>query len=88
MKENLKPCPFCGGKAVFRETQDGRFVIQCDYCRVKSYAWEEEAVACMMWNSRIIPDDLIAERWEEAEKFLLQAVKNACFAVTRDKKRL
>ena len=88
MKEKLKPCPFCGGEAVMSVTQEGRYVIECDYCHVKSYALKEKAVACMMWNSRKIPDDLIAERWEEAEKFLLQAVKNAGFAVTRDKKRL
>lgn len=88
MPYELRRCPFCGGKPIMHDTQDGKFVIECDYCHVKSYALKEKAVVCMMWNSRKIPDDLIADRWEEAEKFLLQAVKNAGFAVTRDKKRL
>lgn len=37
---DLKPCPFCGGKAVFRETRIGKhqeyrtidFIIECEEC--------------------------------------------------------
>ena len=88
LAEGLKPCPFCGGKATMSVTQEGKYVIECEYCHSRSYIWQEEAVACMIWNSRNIPEDLIADRWEEAEKLLLQAIKNASFAVTHDKRRL
>ena len=88
MTEKLKPCPFCGGEATMSVTQEGKYVIECEYCHSRSHIWQEEAVACMIWNGRKIPEDLIADRWEEAENLLLQAIMNASFAVTHDKRRL
>ena len=66
---DLKPCPFCGGKAqiVFDE-KDGIWFIQCEKCYAKSEGWSngnaspeslyyaiEEAVgaAVYAWNRRV-----------------------------------
>ena len=54
--ENLKPCPFCGGKASL-ETEDGiYFYVICDECSadagsVMCYDKEEAITA---WNNRTI----------------------------------
>lgn len=65
---------------------NGDYYVECTYCHSRSYAWGERCNAEMIWNSRKIPEDLIAERWEEAQSLLLQAVSNAGFLVTHDKK--
>ena len=81
----LKRCPFCGGKPAMM--QDGEdYYVECDYCHARSYAFRDECNAEMVWNSRKIPEDLIAERWGRAERTLLYALRNAAFSVTEDKK--
>lgn len=55
----LKPCPFCGGKATLHEIADGQFYIDCamqlGFCSVMPSTWtyntEEEAVEA--WNRRV-----------------------------------
>lgn len=61
----LKDCPFCGGKAIFRKRRpdhimNGKSFVCCSVCKNKTgyYDLEEEAVAA--WNKRIetIADDM------------------------------
>lgn len=53
--EDLKPCPFCGGKAKVLGTkyEDGEYYIVCEKCRVRmgSYSNPEDAIAD--WNRRV-----------------------------------
>lgn len=59
----LKPCPFCGGKARLTYNTYGSHYVQCDNvsCDVKPVTWiyttEEEAVEA--WNKMV--DDEYAE---------------------------
>ena len=69
MTEELKPCPFCGGKAIlkkgFSKTQ-GKFtnqrLIQCSECGCRTVlfkllpfqAWKDNEQACInAWNKRV-----------------------------------
>lgn len=50
----LKPCPFCGGKALIGQTFDAEWYAVCakDHCcKIESY-WRTEADAISAWNTR------------------------------------
>ncbi len=54
----LKPCPFCGGKAemVVQQLADGtptHYGVCCDSCYQGTWIWHKtEAEAAAMWNRR------------------------------------
>ena len=58
VKENLKECPFCGGKAdIFVVNDDGEnnkegFVASCNNCGCSTIFCESEAEAVTPWNNR------------------------------------
>ena len=60
MSTELKPCPFCGGKARLHEIASTYHVlwryVMCDNCLTSNdnYSTEEEAIAA--WNRRV-PDE-------------------------------
>mgnify|MGYP003292029536 CR=1 FL=1 len=52
----LKPCPFCGGKAVFREMSWGMstFYIKCTKCGMQTASnHEPKAKQAKDWNRRV-----------------------------------
>ena len=58
MKENIKPCPFCGGKAEI-EYEENDFAVKDDWVKVQCtecggnsgwYLSEEQAINA--WNKR------------------------------------
>ena len=60
MEDNLKACPFCGGKAAKRITfpvdEDGveltEYIVGCPDCGIEfSWLWDEECAA-ELWNTR------------------------------------
>lgn len=56
----LKPCPFCGGKAMmWLSKHDGKFgrVIECNKCHIRvSFPWASiDAQAIDDWNRRAEP---------------------------------
>ena len=53
MTEELKPCPFCGGKAeLFGTEETGVFYVECLDCNVNdNFDTAEEAIAA--WNRRM-----------------------------------
>ena len=54
MGEQLKDCPFCGGKAEIKTNQDGNiFQIVCPSCHAHSL-WSINAVE--LWNNRTRKD--------------------------------
>jgi Restriction alleviation protein Lar len=50
----LKPCPFCGGKAAFRDDGRSGEYVECRKCR---------ACSAMMFPEKCDVKGLIAERW-------------------------
>lgn len=39
--EQLKPCPFCGGKARIRKTKGTRYFVGCSECGARSIDFDE-----------------------------------------------
>lgn len=56
---DLKPCPFCGGKAemLTAESMNGGYLfgIMCNDCRSRGDVYDTEAEAIAAWNSRVKP---------------------------------
>ena len=54
--EELKVCPFCGGKASICEAEvDGEkvFMVACENCWISTAASSNEADVIAVWNKRI-----------------------------------
>ena len=60
MSEELKPCPFCGGKAHFGENHDYH-TICCNDCWYNIGASENKNTVIKHWNTRPIEDGLTEE---------------------------
>jgi hypothetical protein len=56
MKSNLRPCPFCGGRAVLEQGPTAR--VQCDDCHCGTSRWGKAEWAAERWNTR--PDNYAA----------------------------
>lgn len=60
--DDLKPCPFCGGEAVWREDPGvcgvlfGLVVRHTDHCHLTLYA-TDKAKAIAAWNTRHQPKE-------------------------------
>ena len=52
MTENLKTCPFCGGKAELRAYTLTTQFVQCSVCRSCSEAHLNDKDAIKAWNKR------------------------------------
>ena len=53
MKETeLKPCPFCGGKAHIYQDCTGYYVAQCDKCGIGTLLCGDKRTAKRRWNRR------------------------------------
>ncbi len=56
---DLKPCPFCGNKAVIKSRPDAyglRYYVMCGKCETKTYMFEKCEAAVELWNRRINND--------------------------------
>ena len=51
--EELKLCPFCGGKALIHTYFDEGYVIECNHCDAKSAGKESIEEAIEAWNTRL-----------------------------------
>jgi Lar family restriction alleviation protein len=54
---NLRPCPFCGGKAWSRKIlvgvlMDVRHVVECHDCACRTRPYKREHDAIFRWNAR------------------------------------
>ena len=49
----LKPCPFCGGKAKERYACLNGVFVQCNECRVSTYVFSSQDAATRAWNKRV-----------------------------------
>ncbi len=57
MKEELKRCPFCGGKAEIREiatrtSSIGGFYVMCTKCKTSGDNYSKAETATRAWNIR------------------------------------
>lgn len=53
-KQELKPCPFCGGGVSITHIYYGEEVIQCHGCGMGMCSDTQEALASK-WNTRVVP---------------------------------
>ena len=68
MVDKLKPCPFCGHKAVVEDCGDNSYFVRCSHCSInqdKLYAQKCDAVKA--WNRRAEPTQ--EETIEEIGRF-------------------
>ena len=49
---DLKPCPFCGGKAELFNSYDGYHCVQCTVCYCSTLNFRKEQTAINFWNRR------------------------------------
>lgn len=52
MKEELKKCPFCGGKASIRQDYLELWLVQCDDCGIGTLSYVKKEYANEAWNRR------------------------------------
>lgn len=58
MSDELKPCPFCGGPALFKETGTRKYddwLVYCTKCGCRC-PWEfspDKESAMKVWNTRV-----------------------------------
>lgn len=58
---DLKPCPFCGGKASIWTKGKRVFWVKCNICQ-NSIKWDKDLENCVLrWNNRPIEEKLEAE---------------------------
>lgn len=61
MSEELKPCPFCGGREISVKHDDGIHWLRCDTCEATGPTLTkyhgEEGEPCVDWNTRVNTND-------------------------------
>lgn len=85
MSEELKPCPFCGGKAKLVATSYGDcYVIYCTKCYTKQNYFINKNKAITAWNTRKPMEDItdrinneMALEWDNEESMYNLGLKKA-----------
>lgn len=52
MSNNLKPCPFCGGKAIVTEIPINSYITVCTNCSSNMAIYRSKQEAIEAWNNR------------------------------------
>ena len=77
MTEPLKPCPFCGSKAVgMVDDNYSNYWVQCTNCFAQSDAFFTKPDAVRAWNARAETGCVNSEAWDEALRSLVNAVSD------------
>ncbi len=50
--DNVKPCPFCGARAVTVKEMSGHYRAKCGGCEVATAFMDSEQAAIERWNQR------------------------------------
>lgn len=56
-KNELKPCPFCGGKARKFNGVAGSYGVVCKKCGAKTYPYASQSSATRAWQRRVSEND-------------------------------
>lgn len=54
MRENPKPCPFCGSEEASVDCGYGLFYVRCDDCGASASYCETVEQAISAWNERVV----------------------------------
>jgi Lar family restriction alleviation protein len=81
VKDKLKPCPFCGGKAYISNEdcygyEHDDFIVNCDECNLQfgfASQFETEEDAVKAWNTRK-PIDKVIEQLEELVRINMEVL--------------
>lgn len=58
MSEELKKCPFCGGKAEMFNYSEGEWLVHCTVCNGMVEKWRKtKKEAIDQWNRRLNDED-------------------------------
>ena len=52
-QKQLKPCPFCGGRAGIYQDYMGLWHVQCDNCGIGTLKNDIKELAVRSWNRRV-----------------------------------
>lgn len=52
MSEKLKPCPFCGSRAMIFKTFNGACYVQCCVCGIGTLHCDDKEQLIKTWNRR------------------------------------
>ena len=75
MSEELKPCPFCGGKAITDNMEAIAYLVVCMDCDATASSEERMDEATENWNTRPIEEAKDREIAELKEVILRQNVE-------------
>ena len=86
-EEELKPCPFCGGKAIimqhWKDFKTNKYIVKCIKCGAQTDAAVKEHIS-ILWNTRKpmldIEDkinDEMALEWDNEESMYNLGLKKA-----------
>ena len=56
MSKELKPCPFCGGKAKLHKPLYEWYFVRCEQCLIRTNEYLESTKAIAIWNRRCSND--------------------------------
>ncbi|MBQ6664142.1 MAG: Lar family restriction alleviation protein [Synergistaceae bacterium] len=78
MAEYLKPCPFCGSRAVgLVDDNYSNYWVQCSHCFAQTDAYFNRHDAVDAWNNRAEKTSNInADAWDDALRALIRAVSD------------
>lgn len=52
MSDELKPCPFCGGRAELYGSWQDSWIVECVKCHASTDDYKENFDAILAWNAR------------------------------------
>ena len=66
MTDKLKPCPFCGGKAIFTsDFSESYNYVMCKDCYCRTQVFATKTTPIKIWNTRKPMDKIVEELEEE-----------------------
>lgn len=71
MSNELKPCPFCGGRAYLSERMNGGYYVECESiggCLAESGKYDTKGQAIEAWNRRVVDTDELESVADELEE--------------------
>lgn len=61
----LKPCPFCGGKAYMKDNGNGHYSVACQDCFIETGNEKGKCKAIKEWNTRYTPQTELTKKAEK-----------------------